>query len=378
MSLVVRRLALALSASLIGSLLGSPRVRRPAGARGAALTRWPARPASVTRTTRETATAATTSSTTTSHDTYGTATECSVAGRTSSLTAREDALVVPPRPGADAGAVTVDGQAAAFRKSRRTSSWSRPPSPIAGGSQRRRASHLPRQARRPRPTPASSRGSTRTARRWPPTSRTWLPGGSPPTTTPATRPPSTSRSACRPGSRSISNGDRSSSRSRAGSLHRVALADAEPMATYLAFFAVGRFQVERASSPGVPGTSRCRRLYPSDRAGRCTAAAAQQPRRWSTGWRQQFGDLPVHIDGRRHDLAVRRLRAGEPEPTDVPVPGQRRRARRSSSARAGPPVVRRRRRRSTAGATSGSTRASPRGSSGATPRPTAAPAPRGR
>ena len=85
----------------------------------------------------------------------------------------------------------------------------------------------------------------------------------------------------------------------------------------------------------------------------------------------QFGRYPFDSTGGVMTSLSTGLRAGEPEPADVPVPRQRPRGALHRRARARAPVVRRRRSRSSGGATSGSTRASRPGPSGATTRRTA-------
>ena len=165
----------------------------------------------------------------------------------------------------------------------------------------------------------------------------------------------------------IANGvlvDRSKHRGRATTHWR---AD-EPMASYLAFFAAGSFETRSGSYNGRPYYVAVSNAVPEPlhkdamtlmlRSGEITA--------WLES---QLGTYPFSTTGRPGHLAPGHLRAGEPDPADLPRGrlGQRPAGR----ARAGAPVVRRLGLGPRAGATSGSTRASRSSCRPTTPRPTA-------
>ena len=100
----------------------------------------------------------------------------------------------------------------------------------------------------------------------------------------------------------------------------------QPMASYLAFFAAGRFRVESGVSHGLPWTVAVSTLF-----GRKAQAEQLRLMRTSPGivrWLStQFGRYPFDSTGGVVTSLEHRLRAGEPEPPDVPVPRQRPRAR---------------------------------------------------
>ena len=149
----------------------------------------------------------------------------------------------------------------------------------------------------------------------------------------------------------------------------------EPMVPYLAFFAAGDFTIEKGTHQGLPWL-----VAVSQGLGQGDQGASMRLMKRTPGGhrRPREGPRRLPVLGRRraHHRPQPGLRAGEPDPAHL----SRRSAARYTSLdrpRARPPVVRRRHRGAAAGATSGSTRASPPSWSGAGRRRTAAaPAPR--
>ena len=144
----------------------------------------------------------------------------------------------------------------------------------------------------------------------------------------------------------------------------------EPMVPYLAFFAAGRFRVVQ----GRPrrrcrGSSRSRARLPASQ--QRTSMRLMQKTPGVVAWlASQLGDYPFSQTGGLTTEPEPRLRAGEPDPPDLPGARlQRRRAPSCTSWRTSGSATRS---RSRAGATSGSTRVPPPSWRCATTRRTAA------
>ena len=139
------------------------------------------------------------------------------------------------------------------------------------------------------------------------------------------------------------------------------------MAPYLAFFAAGRFRIDKGVRDGQPWLVAVSKALPTAAQPRAMRLMRQTPTitRWLEG---QLGDYPFSTVGGLVTSLEPRLRAGEPDPPDV-LTGQPDRDHGRARARA--PVVRRLGVRAATGATSGSTRVLRRSWSGAGTRPTA-------
>ena len=354
-------------------------VRRGACRRRRAARATPARGrrGSATPTSRRTATAGTTSQHYDVHDTYtGAHGRCSavrpyVTAHGHRRTCRRSTSTWCSTP----DAVSVDGHAGRASPRRGGTSWSsRLPRRSRHGRAVRGHGRLPRHV----PAPGTAWGGERPGlrasptRRWPPTSRRSRRGGSRPTTTRATRRPSTSRVTvpARPagGQQRQPRVDDRDARRWTTWHWRIDRADGDLPRVLRRRPVSSRDGV----SHGLPYVTRSPAGFdPTDQDSRCGCCDARRgscagSRRSSAPTRsRRRAGVTTSLSARASPWRTRRVRR---TPSSAAAATARARRR----ARAGPPVVRRPRRRSTAGATSGSTRASRRGPSGGTTRPTAA------
>ena len=255
-----------------------------------------------------------------------------------------------------ADAVAVDGTAATFTKPRSHELVVTPATPVAGGQQLHGPGRATTAVRRRCGTAASGRGCRR-ARRGHRHQR----AAHGAVVVPGQRPPARQGHLRRdlPGRRGAGRWSATGSWWAATATGRWTAWHwrmTEPMATYLAFVAAGRFRVEQGSSRRAAVPTRSRAVRPTgSRTPRC-GCCGSTPRMVRVA-----GDparaLPVRLHRRRGHLALPRLRPGEPErgrrtPTSAPDATPRRHWWCTSWPTSGSATTS----RCGAGATSGSTR----------------------